>query len=305
MNILITGATGFIGSNIASKLVEMGHEVYATYRSASSFQRCINFKDRVHWLNTDLGGWKDQIINLKPDQLIHAAWDGISASERDEWDIQMSNYWLAKEYINLSLECEVKKIIAFGTQAEYGKYDFPVKETTLALPEDAYGAVKNLTVNYLRNACDTSDTQWYWIRIFSVFGEGENPDWLIPTVISKLLKKEPVPLTFCDQVYNYLYIEEFVNQLITVINCKEDKSGIYNLCNSRSIVLKDLLLKISGIIDVPGRLLHFGELPYRPGQKMRIEGDNTKFRNCFNEGAELSSDLAPGLMKTIEFYRNN
>lgn len=302
MKILLTGATGFIGSNIAKALLDSGYEVHATYRTSSSFEKCIEFADAINWINTETVDWKDQIRAIKPDQLIHVAWGGIEAENRNNWEIQLGNFWFSKEYFDLAKECGIKKVIAFGSQAEYGVYDFPVNETTLPMPNDAYGSTKVLTANYLRNLFYNSTTEWYWIRIFSVFGEGENSNWLMPTVISKLIKKEQIPLTSCEQQYNYLYIKDFLAQFLAVVECNENNSGIYNLCNKESFSLKKILVQIANLMDVSSNLLQFGKIPLRSGQNMLIAGDNSKFINIFPVNEEIG--LTQGLINTIEYHKN-
>jgi nucleoside-diphosphate-sugar epimerase len=138
---------------------------------------------------------------------------------------------------------------------------------------------------------------------FSVFGEHENTGWLIPSVISKLLKNESIPLTRCEQQYNYLYIDDFVSQFLSVIQLPENKSGIYNLCNSESITLKDLLIQIANLMGLSQKMLQFGAIPYRAGQNMLIAGDNSKFRSCFANNDNAQLDLANGLLKIIEFHK--
>lgn len=300
MIVLITGVTGFIGSNIAKGLLNYGYEVLATYRSTSSFEKCIHFKDRINWVNTDSRDWKDQIKELKPDYLIHNAWSGIENDSRNNWELQIRNFLLAKEYFDLSKDCNIKKIISLGSQAEYGKHNTPVNELTVPIPNDAYGAVKTLTANYLRNLFENSSTEWYWIRVFSIFGEGDNNKWLIPTVISKLSKYESIRLTSCEQQYNYLYIEDFVIQLESILKCTENKSGIYNLCNSESISLKELLIKISQLMNVSQDLLKFGEISQRLEQNMFIVGDNTKFIDTFAIKGYNPVGLINGLQRTID-----
>lgn len=303
MRILITGATGFIGSNIAKKLLENNCNVFATYRTISSFEKCIQFKDKINWINIDNCEWKEQIRDIKPDQLIHGAWSGIDAESRNKWGMQIRNFWLSKEYFELAKECGIRKIISFGSQAEYGVYDFPVNEETLLKPVDAYGAAKTLTANYLRNLFENTIAEWYWVRIFSVFGEGENNGWLIPSVISKLLKNEPIQLTLCEQKYNYLYIEDLVTQILSIVKYNENASGIYNICHSESIVLRELLIQIVKLLGVSQDLLQFGAIPYRSGQNMIIAGDNSKFSEWFYINSETQIGLTKGLIKTIEYYR--
>lgn len=305
MKVLLTGATGFIGSNIAKGLFEQGYKVFATHRTSSSFEKCIPFKEKINWINTNSSNWKEQIKAINPDQIIHAAWGGIEDGDRNSWDIQIRNFWFSKELFDLAKECDTKKIISLGSQAEYGAYDFPANETTPLMPNDAYGATKTLTANYLRNVFENTETDWYWIRIFSVFGIGENSSWLMPTVISKLVKNESIPLTSCEQHYNYLYIEDFLDQLLFVVRCTENNSGIYNLCNSESIPLKNILLQIANLMGVSPQLLQFGAIPYRPTQNMLIAGDNSKFRKYFSIEDETRIGLINGLKKTIEYYKNS
>lgn len=303
MKILITGATGFIGSNIAKQLLLQNFEVYATYRNSSSFTKCSAFQHKIYWLNLDIPDWKKQILKVNPDHLIHAAWGGIEAGDRNNWEKQIDNFWFSKELFDLAKDIQIKKVIALGSQAEYGSHKFAVNELTTPLPNDAYGAVKSLTANYLRNLFKSTKTEWYWIRVFSVFGEGENSKWLLPTVISKLLKEEQVQLTSGEQQYNYLYIDDFVNNLLQIILCNENKSGIYNICHSESIELKELLLDVAELMNVSKSQLKFGALPQREGQNMLIAGDNSKFKKNFPFVGDTKNDISEGLVKTIKYYR--
>ena len=303
MKILITGATGFIGSNIANDLIDQEFELYATYRVDSTFEKCSQFKNKINWINTNNIEWKEQVKRIKPDQLIHVSWGGIRNEDRNNWDFQLRNFYLSKEYFDLAKECEVKKIIALGSQAEYGRYDFPVNERNLPKPENAYGAVKTLCANYLRTICNNSNTDWYWIRVYSVFGERENSNWLIPTVILKLLMNESVSLTACEQYYNFMYIKDFSNQLITIVQSIESKSGIYNICCSKSIKLKNILTEIAKLLNVSLDLLKFGSIPYRPYQNMFISGDNAKFINCFYYNEDSLIGLTNGLVNTINYHK--
>ena len=247
---------------------------------------------------------KKQVKDAKPDQLIHIAWGGIEAKDRNNWDIQIKNFWFSKELFDIAKEYEIKKVIGIGSQAEYGVYGYPVNEETVPKPQDAYGSTKTLTCNYLRNLYEGYQTEWYWIRIFSVFGEGENSDWLIPTAISKLLRNESIQLTPCEQKYNYLYIGDFVKEIYSVINCSQNRSGIYNLCNNESIELKDLLIQISEIMNVSSDLLEFGKIRYRNSQNMLIHGDNSKFRKTFCRDLNNSGSLKKGLLNSIRYFKN-
>jgi nucleoside-diphosphate-sugar epimerase len=303
MKILITGTTGFLGSNIAERLLSLGHELFATCRSTSDFKKVLKFKKKVTWINTDIKGWEQIIKTNNIDQLIHVAWAGIGANDRNDWDLQIKNFYLSKEFFDLAKECNFKKVIAFGSQAEYGSYDLPTNELTIPKPNDAYGAVKVLACDYLRNLFNETDVEWYWVRVYSVFGRAENPEWLIPSVIFKLLKKEPILLTNCEQEYNYLHIDDFLDYFLYVVNNSKNNSGIYNLCNKYPVSLKDLLCKIAKLLDRSEEYLRFGRVPYRDKQSMFISGDNSKFIDCFSVKEKSENMLDIALMKTINNYK--
>jgi nucleoside-diphosphate-sugar epimerase len=151
MTILLTGATGFIGSHIAKSLIKEGHTVYATCRNNSNYNKCNDLINKIQWLNQDKKDWEKELYNVQLDILIHAAWTGITSSERNDWFLQLSNFEYSKFVIDLSIRLGVKKIICLGSQAEYGLYDYKVTEEHTPMPTDSYGAIKLLTLYYLQN----------------------------------------------------------------------------------------------------------------------------------------------------------
>lgn len=300
MNILITGATGFIGSNICNDLVNKGHIVYGIHRSKSSFDKCEAFKDRVIWVNIENENCKDTLKNIHFDILIHAAWGGVSVKERNNWDIQLSNFEYSKTIFQLSLEHNVKKIICLGSQAEYGFFNHKVTEEYVPYPEDAYGSVKLLTMYYLRNLAEAQKIEWYWLRIFSVIGQNENTTWLIPQVINKLSRNQSIELTGGKQCYDYLYIDDFISRIHCVISCQVDNSGIYNISSGRPVEIKQMLILIAKEMQCSPSLLKFGNLPYRDNQNMFMVGSNNKFENTF--GVLPIDSLEETISKIIKLY---
>jgi len=300
--VLITGATGFIGSNIAKSLTDKGYKVFATHRNNSSFYRCKDFKNLVQWINVENPDWKEEHTDIQIDLLIHTAWQGVSAGERDNWDIQLSNFKFSKEIFEFAKSVNVKKIISLGSQAEYGIYNQKVDEEFTPVPVDAYGSVKLLTLYFLRNFATKENIDWYWIRVFSVFGTNENGNWLLPSVILNLLQGKPVELTEGNQKYDYMHSDEFVINLQKVIECHTDNSGIYNLCSGSAVEIKSLLNTLPKYIPDSEHLLNFGSIPYRLNQNMFMVGSNKKFERIFGPVYLENMDL--NLQKTIKLYKD-
>lgn len=301
MNILITGGTGFIGSNICDFLANKEHKVYCICRNKSTFDKCATFKDRVVWINIEKENWGDELKNKRFDILIHAAWTGVSVKERNNWDIQLTNFSFSKLIFQFSLEHNIKKIICLGSQAEYGVFTQKVTEEHVPYPDDAYGSVKLLIMHYLRDLSKTHNLEWYWLRVFSIIGKNENSTWLIPQVIDKLSQNQSIELTGGEQCYDYLYIDDFISRINRVISCIDDNSGVYNICSGRPIEIKQLLILIAKKMECALSLLKFGTIPYRENQNMFMVGSPCKFEKTF--GVLPTDSFENSISEIIKFYK--
>lgn len=283
MKILITGASGFIGSHITENLIKEGHQVYAICRTQSNFDKCNPFKNKVTWLNQDHEGWELKLNDVQIDQFIHTAWAGVTAAERNDWTLQLTNFEFSKSMIDLAIRLNAKKLICLGSQAEYGLYNYKVTEEHVPEPTDAYGAVKLLTLYYLQNVASKNNLSWYWLRIFSVIGENENKSWLLSLVIDKLLSGEEIELTPGEQFYDYIYIADFIHALNQIITCNSDLSAVYNICSGRPVKIKHLLLLVAEKLQVSASVLKFGAISYRKNQNMYMVGSPERFETMFGQ----------------------
>lgn len=301
MKILITGASGFIGSHITENLVEEGHQVYAICRNKTNFDKCNPFKNKVTWLNQDHEGWELKLNDVQIDQFIHTAWAGVTSAERDDWALQLTNFEFSKSMIDLAIRLNAKKLICLGSQAEYGLYNYKVTEEHVPEPTDAYGAVKLLTLYYLQNTATKNNRTWYWLRIFSIIGENENKSWLLSQVMGKLLSGEEIELTPGEQFYDYLYIADFINALTQIITCNYDLSAVYNICSGHPVKIRHLLLLVAEKLNINGANLKFGDLSYRKNQNMYMVGSPEKFEAIF--GQQELSKLDEVIVKITNSYK--
>ncbi|MBW8327121.1 MAG: NAD(P)-dependent oxidoreductase [Prolixibacteraceae bacterium] len=299
--ILITGATGFLGSHIAEELINQGYNVIALKRSTSNLWRCYSFNDRIRWINCDsLVNAEPEIIECNPDILIHAAWNGVKATDRDNWDEQEKNLSFLVSLLDIVKKTNIKKIIALGSQAEYGDFEGSVDENYLCNPTSAYGANKICASILLKTFAELNQIGWNWIRIFSVFGPREEKNWLIPATINNLLEKKEMNLTPCEQKYDYLYTKDFANGILSVVKNDSNISGIYNMSSGKSIKLKDILSFLENKLSPKQKLLQIGIIPYRPHQVMHMEGNSDHFFRTFD--FRPAHSIYEGLEETLNYY---
>lgn len=290
MRVLLTGATGFIGSHLAEYLLQKGMDLLLTRRKSSKTSKCISFLKKVNWIYTDENDWDKKAVEFKPEIIIHAAWNGVENNKRNDWSIQLSNIDFQYKLHKIASESNVKKIICLGSQAEYGHFNLRVNEDYQVKPLSSYGILKLANLEMLKSFCIDNRISWYWLRIFSVLGENDNAGWLLPTVIQKLKNNESIDLTPGEQSYDYLYIQDLNKRLLKVIFDENNNSGIYNVCSGEPVKIKDLLEKVAEKMEKPKSLLKFGVLEYRPDQTMMMVGDSTKFDTIFGISPTQSID---------------
>jgi nucleoside-diphosphate-sugar epimerase len=298
--ILLTGITGFLGSNLLEAFLEDNYKVIGVKRSASDVWKIREFysDSNLQLIDADKVTIGDIFANYNIDFVVHAAWSGVKAEQRSSFQIQLENFDLSATLFTHAIKAKVSKIIAFGSQAEYGHYEGRVDENHPCNPTDAYGMTKVFASRLLQTLAEQSNVKWNWIRLFSLYGPKEDDGWLLPFAIKRMLNNDDIDLTECEQRYDYLYVKDFCKGIILVL--KSEISGIYNLSSNRSIKLREILLTIKDISNSKSNL-NFGALSYRKNQVMRMEGDSTKFYSAFNFNPE--TELKYSLAQTISFYK--
>ena len=298
--IFLTGISGFIGSHLAELLVSERFQVMALKRKSSDLWRCAAFEDQIIWVTEE--SMETSMLDFRPDVILHLGWTGISHLDRANWELQMSNLPILLNLLKIGKQISVKKFLAFGSQAEYGPVEGRVSELFQPKPDNAYAVMKLTAQKMLEIFCKQHDIEWYWLRIYSVFGPREDKNWFVPMVINNLLNSVPCNLTNCEQQYDYLYVKDLAGMILEVIRAKADSSGVYNISSNQSKSIKSLISRINEIINSES-VIAFGAIPYRQNQSMHIEGNSELFNTTF--GKYPFTDMKSALTETINFYRSS
>jgi nucleoside-diphosphate-sugar epimerase len=281
--IVITGANGFIGKNLCSYFIKLGYNVIGLVRDVENCQNDTffsSFQDLAFY-NYNSTNLIDTLKSKKASVIIHTAWQGVSAKDRENWQIQLQNLDLISKVLEIGKLAGITKFISLGSQAEYGSYEGRIDETYPINPNSAYGTVKQMASILWLNYCRINNLSSFWLRIFSIFGPNEDPNWFISNLIHRLKADESVELTGCEQRYDYTYVEDFAENLNSIIiNGNFEDSGIYNLSSNSSISLKEIANLVFEKLEKKGELL-FGRMPYRLNQVMHMEGNSNKFATKF------------------------
>ena len=285
MNIFITGKNGFIGNALTKYLYE------------------INLKHNIFCLNRDFS-FEGNCYTPNQSILFNCAWAGVLGKHRNSESIQNENLVYTKKLIEFCKKYNIQRIIAFGSQAEYSPTNELINENSLIKPYTKYGEIKVKVHYLLSNYANNSDCKLTWLRLFDIYGPGDNPNWLIPYVISTLLKGECPVLTRCTQIWDYLYVDDVVKALLSFLKYKsKNKVENFNLCSGEHLKLRTIIEIISHIINNKNSYPLFGKKDFRQNEIHSIRGVNNLLSSKINWNPETS--IIQGLKQTVEFYKES
>ena len=136
-------------------------------------------------------------------------------------------------------------------------------------------------------------------RVFFLYGPGENLNRLIPSVIGSLLQGKAAACTDCNQIRDFLYIEDVADALVSLTD--SDVQGVVNVGSGKPIQLKDLVSEIGKILDAEDHI-QFGAIPRAKGEPDILRAHTGRLNNELHWYP--SHSLQDGLLKTIDWVRS-
>jgi nucleoside-diphosphate-sugar epimerase len=304
VRILLTGASGFVGSYLLRRILQSGeHEVAILRQPGDEAWRIRDLLDRVQVLEGDLaetGTLKPQLTAFGPGAVLHLAWAGVLGSQRnDARQVENMNWTLA--LVKLAYDVGAQHWIGLGSQAEYGAQTQAIDERSPTAPTTLYGMTKLRSGLMAGRLCQELGLRFAWLRLFSTYGPQNDPAWMLPYVILALLAGERPSLTPAEQLWDFLYVGDAAEAIYAVL-CEPRAEGVFNLGCGKAVVLRQVVEQVRDLID-PRLPLGFGEVSYRPDQVMHLEADITRLKQA--TGWAPLTGLAEGLARTVEWYREH
>lgn len=282
MRVLLTGATGFIGSHVARDLLRRGHEVHATIRPSSDRRRIADLEGRLVVHDGDL-----DLVPVRPDVAVHLAWYAVPgkylAAPENRDCLEASRRLLAK------LDC---RAVFAGTCFEFDTSLGTLREDSPVKPTSLYAECKDALRRDVERRPDSA-----WIRFFYQYGPWEDERRFVPNVILSLLRGRPAKLSPGDQGRDYLHVEDVASAVCAVAESRLE--GCVNIGSGEAPTIKSLAGRLGELAGRPD-LLQFGAVDYYPGEPMRIQAETAKLRST---GWTPTYDAASGLRQAFEWWR--
>lgn len=273
LRILVTGASGFIGSYLTPLLVEANLDVVYAVREAS--QSSLTNSNRGEWVAHNIGADSPGAFFSKQhniDVIIHLAWDNIEDVNCISHDREI--LIAHREFLFAGIRSGVKRVFVLGTCYEYGLLTGPVSENVLGEPVTCYGRAKAELLASLQRLKEVEDFELSWGRLFFVYGNGARSNSIYKQLMEAIDSgSEIFEMSLGEQVLDYLHVAE-VARLISKIALLPEGCGVVNICSGKPIRLRD---HVADWISGRGRSieLKLGAYPYRPHESMNLWGDKT------------------------------
>jgi nucleoside-diphosphate-sugar epimerase len=260
-NFLVTGGTGFIGSNICKLLIKLGHNVTIfDNNSRGELKRIKELNKKVNFIRGDIRDQKKFFKSLKNiNSVIHLAYiNGTKYFyEKPELILDVA----IKGLVNVFDGCKKFKIRELYLASSSEVYQTPLKIPTtekeplkipdINNPRFSYGGGKILTelmgINYGRKFF----TKIIIFRPHNVYGADMGNEHVIPELIQKMKKIKKNSFLKIqgtgNEIRSFIYIKDFINGFHKLMT-RGKHLQIYNIGTNQSIKIKDLVLKISKIM---------------------------------------------------------
>ena len=310
MRILVTGGAGFIGSHLVEKLLASGHEA-AILDDFNDFYDPQIKRANVAAVSADVAIHRVDLrdcgaVNLlfhreKFDAIAHlAARAGVRPSIHRPQLYYDTNVGGTLHLLEAARLSGIERMIFASSSSVYGSAKTVPFSEDLHLTQtiSPYAATKIAGEFLCSTYSHLHRMRIVALRFFTVYGARQRPDLAIHQFTKKILAGEPID-QFGDGTTrrDYTYIDDIIQGVMAALDYKEPMFDIFNLGESETIQLKDL---ISAIEDALGRKAKINRLPEQPGDMPLTCADISKARELL--GYNPTTPLSVGLPKFVDWF---
>jgi dTDP-6-deoxy-L-talose 4-dehydrogenase (NAD+) len=272
MKILVTGATGFIGSYVVAELLKRNIEVIATDRDIEK-AKLREWFTKVHFVTCDISDVTDEVMNefKKADKLIHLAWEGLP-NYKELFHFER-NLFVQYSFLKKMVTNGISDISVSGTCFEYGKKEGGLSVDMKPDPHNPYALAKDTLRKFLQQLQLHFPFKLKWIRLFYTYGHGQSGGSLLAQLETAVAKGDEVfNMSGGEQLRDYLPVEQMAEKIAN-FSLDDNLDGVVNCCSGKPISIKRL---VEDYVRENGYniKLNFGYYPYLDYEAMAFWGVN-------------------------------
>lgn len=306
---IVTGGAGFIGSHIARRLVNDGHQVTIIDNLCEgTLENIADIKNKVNF-------YKKDVLDLPflqkafkgVDYVFHeAALRSVERSVKNPLETNKVNIEGTLNVLLAARDDKVKRVIFAGSSSSYGEQKTKVlTESLCPNPVSPYALSKLTGEFYLKQFYNLFNLETISLRYFNVFGPYQDPSNeyanVIPIFITKMLKNESPTIHWDgEQSRDFNYIDNVIEANIYAMRTKKTQGEVVNICNGEQFSINQMFKMINQIL---GKSIKPKQGPKRTGDVRSTLGNPTLAEKVI--GFKPQVNFEQGLRKTITWFKNH
>lgn len=299
-NLLIVGGTGFIGRNLAQKALQEGYHVISL--SSQKLVRLTSTKNMTY-ISVDIRD-SNRLNAVLSDTAIHYVVNLGGYVDHSKFfsggdaviDTHLNGVINLARSLNWS---HIKGFVQIGSSDEYGSNPAPQSESMRGRPFSSYSFAKRAAGHFLQMLYKEMNLPVSIIRLFLVYGPGQNHERFIPQIIQGCLNGEKFLASLGEQERDFCYIDDVIDGILKILQCPAAFGEVINLASGVPVRIKDMIELIRK--NIGGGDPQYGMIPYREGENMVLYADISKAKEILLWAPATS--LSQGIMKTIQYYQ--
>lgn len=258
MRVIVTGANGFVGSNLIEKLIANKTEVLAIDVSFANAR--LPESDLIVRRETsasDAGELVAAATGAEYDLFYHFAWRGVNGPDKGSMDVQIQNVGTTLQCAKAAKELGCKKFLCAGTLAERNVESLSDLKT--AGPGMFYGAAKHAAHLLSETYCKSVGLDLVWMQFSNIYGPNNKTGNLIGYTLNQLQKGEAASFGPARQPYDFIFVDDLI-EAVYRLGISGTKRNFYFIGSGTPMILADYLTKVGEAFGKP-ELIKIGERP--------------------------------------------
>ncbi len=300
MTVLVTGAAGFVGSQVVRQLVASGIDVAAMVRPGSARPRLRGLEGKVQLLEADVADTEaiaTWLAKYRPDSCIHAAWYAEPGKYLDS-PLNLDSLRSSLALLENLAKAGCKHVVGVGTCFEYEMGSTALDEDSPTRPLTLYAAAKLAFHEVAAQRAKQLDMGLAWARLFYLYGPFEDERRVVPAAIKALSAGLEFKTTSGEQIRDYLHIEDVASGLVAL--SAHRATGSFNVSSGVPVTIAALMQTLGELLGRP-ELIRRGAFPKRDWDPMYVCGENQRLRTEAHWSPRYG--LRDGLANTIEWWK--
>ena len=298
---LVTGASGFIGGYLITRLSALGAHVYASESPPDGLTRSEpDGEQAVSRLTFDVRNTRavrEAVRNINPHVVFHLAAVGVTNRDIEPWSALMVNVGGVVNLLEALRGSNVERVILTGTSYEYGACG-ATKELD---PFNAYSASKVAAWAFGHMYWRAHQVPVVTVRPFQVYGPGQPGRTLVPSAIHAALSGEDFPMTPGEQMRDFVFAEDVAGGMITIAETEGIEGERLDLGTGIGTPIRRVVEHIWSLAGAEGSMQP-GALPYRSSAAMHLVADAERTSQL--SGWRATTPLVEGLKATMVHVRS-